>query len=106
MHKLETLREAAEMIEDKIVQMCFETDPQVFVQWLRVMVGNATIEDDVVIYETLDGRRGGFDFRCDPSTKSVMIAIAIGGMIWTHIFPGLMGKVNKTWKRKKLTGRG
>ena len=73
MHKLETLREAAEMIEDKIVQMCFETDPQVFVQWLRVMVGSATIEDDVILYQTIDGRTGGFDFRCDPSTKAVMV---------------------------------
>lgn len=100
MHKIQTPKEAIEMIEDKIVSMCFEPDPQVFVSWLRVMVGNATIEDDVVLYRTIDGRTGGFDFRCDPSTKAVMVASAIAGMIWTSIFPGLMRKIGKTWKKK------
>ena len=58
MHKIQTPKEAIEMIEDKIVSMCFESDPQVFVSWLRVMVGNATIEDDVVLYRTIDGSTG------------------------------------------------
>lgn len=100
MHELRTYEAIRDIFEDKIVSMCFETDPQVFVSWLRVMVGSATIEDDVVLYQTLDGRTGGFDFRCDPSTKAVMIASAIAGMLWTSIFPGLMRKIGKTWKKK------
>lgn len=101
MHRIETIRDVSQLIEDKIVQMTFDPNPETFINWFRVMVGNATIEDDIVVYETLDNRRGGFDFRCDPSTKAVMIAFAIAGMFWTQIFPGLMGKVNKTWKKQK-----
>lgn len=101
MHRIETIRDVSQLIEDKIVQMTFEPDSETFIKWFRVMVGNATIEDDIVVYETLDGRRGGFDFRSDPSTKAVMIAFAIAGMQWTSFFPGLMGKVNKEWKKRK-----
>lgn len=101
MHRIETVKEAAQLLEDKIVQMAFEPNPETFINWFRVMVGTATIEDNTVIYETLDGRRGGFDFRSDPSTKAVMIAFAIAGMQWTSFFPGLMGKVNKEWKKRK-----
>lgn len=100
MHELRTYEAIRDIFEDKIVSMCFEPDPQVFVQWFRVMVGSATIEDDVVLYRTIDGRTGGFDFRCDPSTKAVMVASAIAGMLWTSIFPGLMRKIGKTWKKK------
>lgn len=99
MHEFQTVKAIREIFEDKIVQMTFESNPETFINWFRVMVGNATIEDDIVVYETLDDRRGGFDFRCDPSTKAVMIAFAIAGMIWTQIFPGLMAKINKTWKK-------
>jgi len=101
MHRIETIRDVSQLIEDKIVQMTFEPNPETFIKWFRVMVGNATIEDDIVVYETLDGRRGGFDFRSDPLTKAVMIAFAIAGMQWTSFFPGLMGKVNKEWKKRK-----
>ena len=101
MHTFESVKTISKTFENKIVQMTFEPDPETFIKWFRVMAGTATIEDDIVVYETLDGRRGGFDFRSDPSTKAVMIAFAIAGMQWTSFFPGLMGKVNKEWKKRK-----
>ena len=101
MQKIQTPREAIQLLEDKIVRMVFEADPEVFIMWFRVMVGSASIEDNIVLYETLDGRRGGFDFRSDPPTKTAMIAFAIAGLLWPQLFPGLMGKVNREWKGRK-----
>lgn len=66
--------------EDRIVEMVFETDSTRFIQWLDLILEKAEISDDVVSYQTTDNRRGGFDWRCDPTTKAVMVAFAIAGM--------------------------
>ncbi len=99
------------LIEDRIVEMVFESDPQLFINWLRLVTKTADIDDDNIVgyktfdnragYKTFDNRAGGFPFNCDPPTKATMIAFAIGGIFWTRMFPGLLNKVGKSWKKKK-----
>lgn len=90
-----------ELIEDRIVEMVFESDPQLFINWLKLVTKTADIEDNIVTYKTFDNRAGGFPFYCDPPTKATMIAFAIGGIFWTKMFPGLLNKIGKSWKKKK-----
>jgi hypothetical protein len=90
------------LIEDRIVEMVFESDTQLFINWLRLVTKTADIDDDNIVgYKTFDNRAGGFPFNCDPPTKATMIAFAIGGIFWTRMFPGLLNKVGKSWKKKK-----
>jgi hypothetical protein len=96
------MKEALELLKDKITQMVFESDLDIFVKWLKSITKDASADNEVIVYQTLGGRSGGFDFRCDPCTKAAMIGFALSGILWTRTFPGLLIKVNAAWKKAKI----
>jgi hypothetical protein len=89
-----------ERLENRLTEMIFENDINVFNNWFKLMVKKSEFDsDNVITFINHQGQSGGFDFNSDPVTKAAMIGFAISGIYWTKAFPGLLKKVNQKWKK-------
>lgn len=87
--------------EDRIVEMVFCEDKQVFTNWLKNLVQELEIDEDgVILFTSYGGNRGGLMFCSDPVTKAAMVGFAITGGTWPRVFPELLNKLNKQWGKQ------
>lgn len=88
-------------LANRIFDLAFENDLNETLIKLNKIGLQARFEENVVV---VDGAiRVGFSPSIDPVAKASQIAFAMCGILWTRMFPTLIGDVSKEWSRRVKT---
>ena len=75
-------------------------DPGVF-DWLARFAapGSVHLDGDTFAAKGPSGVVCGFRLGDDPITSAVQLGMFLAGPYWPHVWPGLLERVNREWKR-------